>query len=270
MAVNGEGGSVVAWFFEMSQNFPKGILSDCNALAFDVWPAWAGEFHLRRGMSKEHDLFVSFADHSRTPEQMEAVYFDHEVTGIGVLGVGASPVQITLDADYIRSAEALQLHRWLRYDEGRYLLVESKLGSLGKRTGGPGQLGMLDYGDHVSADRSWSHNNENDAILDGIRGYYRKEDPGALAGALAGARHNAHVDFIAYDPDPLRQGTMPAHCPEHTDGATYPSHMWLDGLMAAYCVSGNPDFREAALSVGENMLRWQKDDPTLFYADSRE
>jgi hypothetical protein len=122
----------------------------------------------------------------------------------------------------------------------------------------------------VSADRSWCHNNENDAILNGLREYYRRAEPTMLAAAVLKARHNAHVDFIAFDPDPLRQGTMPAHCPEHTDGATYPSHMWVEGLMAAYCITGEPDFREAALSVGENMLRWQKDDPAIFYADSRE
>jgi rhamnogalacturonyl hydrolase YesR len=129
---------------------------------------------------------------------------------------------------------------------------------------------MWDLGDHISGDRSWAHNNENDAILNMLREHFRRAEPTERACALEKARHNAHVDFIAFDPDPLRQGTMPAHCPEHTDGATYPSHMWVDGLMAAYCVSGEPDFLEAALAVGENMLRWQKRRPSIFYADSRE
>ena len=63
---------------------------------------------------------------------------------------------------------------------------------------------------------------------------------------------------------------MPAHCPEHTDGAAYPSHMWCGGLLAAYRITGSTDFRDAALSVGENMRRWQLLNPEIFFCDSRE
>jgi len=199
---------------------------------------------------------------------MEAVYFDHELDGVGIWGGTAPPVQLTLDPEYVRATGVLEIHRWLPYEEEKYFAIEAKLGSHGP-TANYGK-GMMDTGDWINADRSWAHNNENDAILDMIREYYRREEAGNLQPAITKARHNAHVDFIAYDPDPLREGTMPAHCPEHTDGAAYPSHMWVDGLLAAYCISGNSDFSEAALSVGENMLRWQKNNPTVFYADSRE
>jgi hypothetical protein len=159
----------------------------------------------------------------------------------------------------------------LPYDETRYFAIEAKLSdpsSVGTITANG--KGMMDYGDWINADRSWAHNNENDAILDLLREYYRRQDAAMLLSALAKARHNAHVDFIAYDPDELREGAMPAHCPEHTDGSAYPSHMWADGLLAAYNVSGNEDFAHAALCVGENLLRWQKQKPDVFYADSRE
>ena len=63
---------------------------------------------------------------------------------------------------------------------------------------------------------------------------------------------------------------MPAHCPEHTDGASYPSHFHLEGLMAAYYVTGNPDFKNVATKVGEKLLRWQKENQAIFYADARE
>ena len=269
LGVSSKRGSAVAWFYDMGQNFPKSISCSRHVLAFDVWPACAGELHLRRGMSKEHDVYVCLSDAVRSHEDMERIYFDHEVAGMGVLGIAGRPVEVTLDPDYARSVKVLDLHRWLRNDEKRYLFIEAKLGTLGKARQAP-QVGMLDYGDYVSPDRSATGNNENDAILESVRDYYRRANYGALVAAVAKARHNAHVDFIAYDPDPLRQGTMPAHCPEHTDGAAYPSHMWVGGLLAAYCVTGEPDFEEAALSVGENMLRWQSDQPGIFYIDSRE
>lgn len=269
LAVNGANGSLVGWFFDMELNFPKGLRCDRGQFAFDIWPAFAGPLQVRRGQSKEHEMYLSFGDATRTAEEMEGIYFDHEFLGMGIYGATERPVKLTMDADYIRDCRVLELHRWLRQDRVRYTAVETKLGNAGEAFSLPAK-GMWDVGDYVSPDRSWCHNNENDAILDGIREYYRQENPARLSTALLKARHNVHVDFIAFDPDPLRQGTMPAHCPEHTDGAAYPSHMWVDGLMAAYCVSGETDFLDAALSVGENMLRWQQDNPVIFYADSRE
>ncbi len=262
--------SAVAWFYDMGSNFPKALGADGNVLTFDIWPAWATDFLVRRGQSKEHDLYLSLADTVRSPDEAEGIYFDHEIMGIGIWGTGSiQPVELTLDPDYVRTCRVLQLHRWLKYDEDRYLPVEIKLGSACAKAPVEAQ-GMMDLGDRVSPDRSWSPYNDNEFILDGLREYYRREEPSMLVYALRKARHNAHVDFIACDPDPLRQGTMPAHCPEHTDGSTYPSHMWLDGLMAAYNLTGETDYRDAALSVGENMLRWQKMRPSIFYADSRE
>ncbi len=267
IGANGPDGSLLGWFSQMENHYPKAISCERNVLSFDIWPASFGELHVRRGQAKEHDLLVNLAPAARTFEEMESLYLSHEVLGFGVFASGSPPVTVTLDPAYAQSCEVLNLHRWLRYDEEHYLKLEVKLGSVGPAQAPP--RGMWDFGDYVSPDRSWAHNNENDSILSMVQEYFRRGEYTSLAAALAKAKHNAHVDFIAYDPNPLRQGTMPAHCPEHTDGATYPSHMWVDGLMAAYCVTGEPDFRSAAISVGENMLRWQKK-KTIFYADSRE
>jgi len=271
LGANGKNGSMLGWFCEMENHFPKAVRCERNHLSFDIWPEWAGELRVRRGQSKEHDLYVSLFHQARDAQEMEAQYFDHEIIGLGILGGGSAPLELTLDDDYVRSCEVLELHRWLPYDEERYFAIEAKLPdpSILATMIGAGK-GMMDYGDYVNADRSWAHNNENDAILDLIREYYRRGDATILALALAKARHNAHVDFIAFDPDPLREGAMPAHCPEHTDGAAYPSHLWVDGLFAAHNISGNPDFLDVALRVGENLLRWKAGNKEIFYADSRE
>ncbi|MCE9589294.1 MAG: hypothetical protein K8S99_02085 [Planctomycetes bacterium] len=266
IAMSGSSASALAYFLEMGFNHPKSMRSDRGVIDFDIWPAYAGEVKVRRGQSKEHDLYIAFDDKPHTAEELEAIYFDHEIKD-------TLPIHITLDPAYVEGCKVLNLHEWLRYDETKYLLVETKLGTaggLGDIAFGVSNKGMWDFGDFINPDRSWAHNNEDDNALNNIREYYRMRAPGRLRGALTKARHNAHVDFIAFDPDPLREGTMPAHCPEHTDGSTYPSHMWGNGLLAAYTITGNEDLRDAALSVGENMLRWQKDDPTIFYADSRE
>jgi hypothetical protein len=269
LGANGENGSALGWFFEMQNHYPKALRGERNSLFFDIWPHWAGELRVRRGQSKEHDLYLSLFDETREHSALEGEYFDHEIDGVGIWGTVAPPLQLTLDAEYVRATQILQLHRWLPYDTTQYFAIEAKLGSF-DANGAQSAKGMMDFGDWINADRSWAHNNENDAILDMIREYYRREEATMLPLALAKARHNAHVDFIAFDPDKLRAGTMPAHCPEHTDGATYPSHMWVDGLLAAYDLTGNPDFLEVALSVGANMRRWQTGNPSVFYADARE
>lgn len=261
--------TALGFFFDMEINFPKGLQAERNLLRFDIWPAWAGDLKVRRGQSKEHRLYLCLANKALSPDQVESIYFDHEVVGIGVLGGPGIPLELSLDPEYARRCEILQLHRWLPYDLEKYGAIETKLGTAGAK-GGISNRGMFDVGDHVNPDRSWSHNNENDALLDMLREYYRRAEPTMLPASAIKAYHLAHVDFIAFDPDPLRAGTTPAHCPEHTDGATYPSHMWVDGLMAAYGITGETDFRDAALAIGENMLRWQKMNPTIFYADSRE
>ncbi len=269
VGVQGDGGTALTWFFAMEVNFPKAVTAARERLTWDIWPAFAGDLRLRRGMAKEHEFYLALTPATLTAEEIESRYFDHELVGLGVLGSASPPVSVTFDPAYIVAAQVLDLHRFLRYDLDRYVTVEEKLGTAAVR-GSLSSRGMLDVGDTISSDRSWAHNNENDAILHGLREYLRRRDGSHLPPAIWKARHNAHVDLIAFDPDPLRQGTMPAHCPEHTDGATYPSHMWVEGLLAAYYLSGETDLRDAALSVGENMLRWQKLSPAIFYADSRE
>lgn len=267
LIVQGARGGALAWLPQMELHHPKGIAFGRGGYRFDLWPGWAPPLRLNRGMSREHDIRIAFFDQHAAAEAIEAVYLDHEVTGFGIFACGAAPVTVTLAPDHARACEVFDLHQWLPYDESRYLPIETKLGSAGAR----GQIngrGELNLGDGII--RDCSGNNENDVILDQFRAYFRHQEPSLLDCALLGARHNAHVDFIAFDPDPLRQGTMAAHCPNHSDGATYPSHMWVGGLLAAYCLTGNPDYEAVALAVGDNMRRWQTQRPEIFYCDSRE
>lgn len=266
IVLKGDTGAV-AWFPQMERHHPKGLAFCRGSWRFDIWPEWAEPLRLNRGMGREHTFCLAFQGSGATAEAMESVVFDHEVLSFGIFACGEPPVQAHFDPAYARQCRVLDLHRWLPHDEDRYLNVEIRLGTPSSRPV-PQSRGELDLGDGVI--RDCSGNNENDVILEQIRAYFRLGDPAFLAEALTSARHAAHVDFIAYDPDPLRQGTMAAHCPNHSDGATYPSHMWVGGLLAAFHVTGNPDFEEAALSVGANMRRWQTQRPEIFYCDSRE
>ena len=267
LGATGQDGSFVGWFEKMELNYPKELAWSRGVVRFGIWPEWADQLRLNRGMGKEHDIYLCFDSEMLEAEELEARYFDHEISAGGLKGGGGAPASFTIDPEWARKCEVLDLHRWLPYDEERYLRVEMKMGTAGARASVPGG-GMIDVGDGII--RDCSANNENDRILHQMREYYRRAEPSYLEAARLAAQHAAHVDLISYDSDPLRQGTMAAHCPNHSDGAAYPSHMWVGGLLAAYRATGEPDFEEAALSVGENMIRWEEQKPEIFYANSRE
>ncbi len=265
IATSADAGTV-AWMPQMERHFPKGIAFTRGEWRFDFWPEWADPLRLNRGMSREHTLFLTFQGQGASPDALESIVFDHEIQGTGVTTCGDTPIHTNIEPEYARQCRVLDLHRWLPFDEKRYLQAEIKLGTYSASFAAA--RGELELGD--SEIRGCSANNENDRLLERFRSIFRLGTPGALSEAIVAARHNAHVDLIAYDPDPLREGTMAAHCPNHSDGATYPSHMWVGGLLAAYHTTADTDFLEAALSVGENMRRWQTQRPEIFYCDSRE
>ena len=52
------------------------------------------------------------------------------------------------------------------------------------------------------------------------------------------------------DPD-AAEGTPWIHGRSHRSGRSEPGHMWLDGLLLYYCLTGEERFRDAALQVGD-------------------
>ena len=69
------------------------------------------------------------------------------------------------------------------------------------------------------------------------------------------ARHAIEVDFIAYsDHEQLHHGS-PAHSVRHCMASAYPSHLWSEGLLAYYCLSGDDDALEVAIKMGDFILR---------------
>jgi len=134
------------------------------------------------------------------------------------------------------------------------------------------EYGFLNYGDwYGERGRNWG-NNEYDLahglfqqfLRTGHRDYYRW--------ALVAARHQADVDIVHAYPDPFYVGGMVPHSVGHTGAwseqtehgtweARYDSmvtaangHNWADGLMDAWCLSGDPVILQSALLMGEHIV----------------
>jgi len=69
------------------------------------------------------------------------------------------------------------------------------------------------------------------------------------------ARHNIEVDFIYYSDDPWQHHGSPAHSAYHRMASAYPSHMWTQGLLEYYCLTGDPDALEVATRLGDTIMR---------------
>ena len=75
-------------------------------------------------------------------------------------------------------------------------------------------------------------------------------------------RHAVEVDFIHYsDHRQLHHGS-PAHSVEHDRASSYPSHLWSEGLLAYYCLSGDDDALDVVVKTGDYIARFFSDPDT--------
>jgi hypothetical protein len=76
------------------------------------------------------------------------------------------------------------------------------------------------------------------------------------------------VDFCHDSDDPLRRGGLIFHSADHVSGGVSICHEWLAGLLDHYHFTGDMEAREAAVAIGDNILRHLdqpvfRDRPTL-------
>jgi hypothetical protein len=69
------------------------------------------------------------------------------------------------------------------------------------------------------------------------------------------ARHNIEVDFIYHSDDPWQHHGSPTHSANHINSSSYPSHIWTQGLLEYYCLTGDPDALEVAIKLGDTIIR---------------
>lgn len=73
---------------------------------------------------------------------------------------------------------------------------------------------------------------------------------------LTAARHWVDVDVCHYSKDPLIMGGQYEHCAGHIDDKKVVcSHQWVEGLLDCYHLTGDEDYLNTALGIGENVKR---------------
>lgn len=253
--------TLVASFLRMGPQHPKGIDADENRLSFEVWPVGSGEWRLSRGMTKTHHLALSAFGTKLTPEQIEDEALRREYFAAYV---PADPVQITLDPAYSCLAGAAECDETLPYLPEKYPRLETKIAGIQLHGKPLASSGMMDYGEAIAT------NNEEDQGHQYAMEFFRRGDYESYQKFVAQMLHNATVDVVDFDPDPLRRGGTPYHTHYHQDAVCVPSHTWTEGMFEYAHVTGDREAYRAAVGLCDWILRYLDGKPHLVKQDGRE
>lgn len=288
---------VYMYLHEMAQLRPKSLIADEGRIQADFWPEAAGALTVSQGRSRRHTLTLAFAS-----AQAPAAQVREQATA--PLHEG----RVTLPPKRLRELAVFDQDRALI--PGQYIRLERYLHQLmrGVELG----TGLFDYGDgtesgyfvhYVKAAKQplrpgaaptgnamradspdaihpadpdryepvWA-NNEYDLIhavgVELMRTGQRDLWP--LLRALA--RHQIEVDFVHYSDDPWQHHGSPAHSAYHNLASAYPSHLWTQGLLEYYCLTGDDDALDVSIKLGDTIIR-NLDDPVRgpdFWGFNRE
>lgn len=84
------------------------------------------------------------------------------------------------------------------------------------------------------------------------------------------ARHNIEVDFLAYNDDRWHHRGVPFHSHYHNTKGVISSHLWTQGLLEYYCLTGDRDALEVSHAMGEKIIEIDHDENARQWKFDRE
>lgn len=283
LGVTGDAGGVYLQLQDMINLRPKRLTAEAGTLTADLWPREAGVLNLRQGKSRSHTMTLAFFDADSKPQRMG------EITN--VLNLPLHEGRATLDKQDARRLDAFEVGSTLVH--GSTIRMEHYLQELTSNIK-LGQ-GLFDYGDTIDAHYSRGYSLiARQPLRPGVKDEVhpmRPDHPDAIdPGSLlryepvwtnneydlihalsiellrtgrrsiwptlrALARHNMEVDFIHYSDDQWLHHGSPAHSANHAYASSYPSHLWTQGLLEYYCMTGDRDALDVAIKLGDTIIR---------------
>jgi len=264
-----DGGGILACFGSMTTLHPKSLTVKGSDLLFGIWPDWAGPLNITQGAGRSHVLHLGPIPPGASDLDIQTKYLSWELGGVTTHTAPESPIAIHPDTDQVRNCKVFQIHKLPRYEPDEHLLFERKvqhawIGVSSGQLGATDQVnqwvstGFWNYGDGGGAGHT--SNNEEMHALVFLQNHLRTGNWGCAEYGLAAATHIMEVDHVAFSVEAIQNGGMVSHCLHHNDGAVYPSHMWFTELLCAYVLTGDEEYKEAALRMCENLLYWVDDE----------
>lgn len=267
---------LVAAFSKMVALHPKCLRVQGSELTFGLWPDWAGPLRITQGAGRSHTVHVASLSADATDLDIQNRYLGWEMGGLSTASAPPDTVTISPDLDQVRESGVFGIDKLPSYEPDTHYRFERKVrdawlgityGQLGAvdQVARPEAIGFWDYGDTGG-------NNEEMHARVFFENYLRTGDWACAEVGLAFAHHIMEVDHVAYSIEPLQNGGMVSHCVHHNDGAAYPSHMWFTELLFAFALTGDIEFKRAAMRMCESLLNWIDDEDGFrcVTADQRE
>ena len=241
-----EVGGFSVTMFQAQQNFPKQLDVSSEGVTAGIIPQGTGLVMIQ-GMAKTHRLYIHLRSSNEDLESVNNRSLQFQLPDRPVLGVEAyerAGVIEPLDVSY----KQRKIERTLVY------LADYRVSA----------YGILHFGD--APDRAYSDqgrglgewvwtNNEYDLPHSMMHMYARKGERRFLDYLLVAAEHWMDVDICHHSDNPLRyQGQIP-HSARHVTDNPAVCHEWVEGLLDYYHITGERRALEAAMGVGENVLR---------------
>ena len=272
----GSAGALTVVAHEFWQRWPKGLAATADQVTLAIlprqpgddygkglphyllYPFVEGKYRFKWGMSFTTRITFDFAG-ARSPEEM--------------LAEANLPVLATVPAAWYAETKALgplaaPLEQQFAAWDG--VVERSYKGFVAERDRDRA-YGYFNYGDwYGERERNWG-NNEYDFGHGFFMQFARTGNRDYFRVALAAARHEADVDCVHAYPDPYYRGANHLHSIGHTgmwsEQAEYGTwswpydyhtaaasgHVWADGMVDAWCLSGEARVMEGALGLAEHV-----------------
>jgi len=244
---NSKKGGICATHYQAYQNFPKALKVSKKTLSIDILPEEYGRLKYYRGMAKRHSIFLHL---HRGDEPIEAI--NKRSLMLQQMDKPILPAYVYEQSGCFPNFFA----------KNKNVTFESSLINMADNRGKA--FGILHWGDCPDSGYSqqgrggganvWT-NNEYDFPYAAIKLYARSGVRRMLDYALVAGAHLADIDVCHYDPDPLRHGAQIEHSKDHVTGNVEISHEWVEGLLAYYHQTGDSFAYDAAIGIGQNIMR---------------
>ena len=275
------------------QNYPKGVAVDGDAIRLELLPelsgqeppgddeAWqrlyrwlqAGRYLLREGMALTTELLIGLPRQEANGSSIAsgAPLFDWLETPVAARP-GAAYANATEALPRLAAKDGSKQPRYERFAADALRLFHEDR----ERWRAYGHLNFGDW--YGEGDWSWG-NNEYDTPYCAYWEFLRGGDPGWAAWGAQAARHLADVDTVNAFHDPRHVGLQALHMPAHLGGYLppnfrskvpgtrgVPSHMWAEGPLLHYLLTGDEGVRESLLRSAGWLLQPERLDHYEFSA----
>ena len=245
-----EEGGICATVYQAHQNFPKAVLAGKDGLVVKLIPEGSEPAVLQPGMAIKQKLQLLF--HTAEEELQE---INHQSIMFQMPDQPIVPSEV-YEASGLFPDVFVKKER--QNPEVECALIMSA--DIHTRS-----YGMMNWGDapdpgYTAQGRGqgslvWT-NNEYDYPHACMVQFVRTGIRRFLDYCLVSGTHQRDVDICHYSKNPLLQGGQWEHTKGHcVNGVIVCSHQWVEGILDCYHLTGDERFYDAAIGIGENVLR---------------